>query len=66
MQNRLRGWGAAAAAAFAADGVTDGWESDVSDEETAEQKYMRVRSAQEQGCAIDWHTFTDQGSLLAC
>jgi len=45
VQDRLRGWGEAAAAQFRADGAADGWDSDASDEETAEQKYMRARPA---------------------
>ena len=40
---RLHTWGNAAAAQFSADGVTDGWDSDASEEESAEQKYMRER-----------------------
>jgi hypothetical protein len=45
VQDRLRGWGEAAAEQFRADGAADGWDSDASDEETAEQKYMRARPA---------------------
>ena len=42
VEDRLRGWGDAAAAQFGADGATDSWDSDVSEEETPEQKYMRA------------------------
>ena len=35
-------WEAIAAAQFCTDGVADGWESDGSDHDTAEQKYLKV------------------------
>ena len=50
VEDRLRGWGDAAAAQYGADGATDAWDSDVSDEETPEQKYMRACPA---CCACD-------------
>lgn len=50
VEDRLRGWGDAAAAQYGADGATDSWDSDVSDEETPEQKYMRACPA---CCACD-------------
>jgi len=46
VEDRLRTWGNAAAAQYSADGITDGWDSDMSEEESAEQKYMRVRPMQ--------------------
>ena len=39
---RSKLWEALAAAQFCADGVTEGWDSDDSDAETPEQKYMKV------------------------
>lgn len=50
IEDRLRGWGDAAAAQYGADGATDAWDSDVSEEETPEQKYMRACPAR---CACD-------------
>ena len=41
-------WEAMAAAQFCADGVTEGWDSDDSDGDTPEQKYMKVHSAASQ------------------
>ena len=38
-------WETIAAAQYKVDGNDAGWESDVSDEETADDKYIRVRAA---------------------
>jgi hypothetical protein len=42
LPRRSKLWEAIAAAQFSADGVMDGWDSDDSDHETPEQKYMKV------------------------
>ena len=49
MEDRLRTWGNAAATQYSADGITDGCDSDLSEEESAEQRYMRVRPMQRRG-----------------
>ena len=42
--DRVAQWKQGAAAQYADDGVADGWESDDSHPETAEQRYIRVRA----------------------
>ena len=39
---QVKAWGEAAAAQYAEDGAADGWDSDAGEEETAEEKYIKV------------------------
>ena len=43
VDDKSRHWASIAAAEYKADGNADGWDSDASDHETAEQKYIKVR-----------------------
>lgn len=40
--DKVRLWGAIAAQQYREDGAADGWDSDASEEETAEQEYVKV------------------------
>ena len=61
MEDRLRGWGDAAAAQYGADGATDAWDSDMSDEETPQQKDMRACPA---CCACDRRKLRGHARML--